>query len=65
MILYNITLGNLNLAPEPWSHTMDDHGNHFITKDDIRQRIRITGKISLNGLHQMCSVITFFQTLVG
>ena len=45
MILYNITLGNLNLTPESWSHITDEHGNHFITKDDIRQRIRIDGKI--------------------
>lgn len=45
MILYNITLGNLNLTPDSWSHITDDHGNHFISKDDIRQRIRIDGKI--------------------
>ena len=41
MVLYNIVLGNLNLAPNPWMHIMDEHGNHFIAKDDIRQRIRI------------------------
>ena len=45
MYLYNITLGNLNLTPEPWSHMVDDHGNHFIAKDDIRQRIRIDNRI--------------------
>lgn len=45
MILYNITLGNLNLTPDSWSHTIDDHNNHFIVKDDIRQRIRIDGKV--------------------
>lgn len=45
MILYNITLGNLSLAPESWSHITDAHGNHFIAKDDIRQRIRIDSKV--------------------
>ena len=45
MNLYNIVLGNLQLTPEPWSHVTDDHGNHFIAKDDIRQRIRIDGKV--------------------
>lgn len=45
MILYNIVLGNLNLAPDPWKHTIDAHGNHFITKEDLRQNIRIDGSI--------------------
>ena len=45
MFLYNIVLGNLNLTPESWSHITDEHGNHFIAKDDIRQRIRIDGKV--------------------
>ena len=45
MILYNITLGNLNLTPDSWSHMVDVHGNHFIAKDDIHQRIRIDSKV--------------------
>ena len=45
MILYNITLGNLNLTPDSWSHITDTHGNHFIAKDDIHQRIRIDNKV--------------------
>ena len=45
MILYNIILGNLNLAPDPWKHTIDEHGNHFIAKEDIRQNIRIDGGV--------------------
>ena len=45
MLLYNITLGNLNLAPDAWSHITDAYGNHFIVKDDIHQRIRIDGKV--------------------
>lgn len=45
MILYNITLGNLNLTPDSWSHVVDTHGNHFIAKDDIHQRIRIDSKV--------------------
>ena len=45
MILYNIVLGNLKLTPDSWSHITDSHGNHFIAKDDIHQRIRIDGKV--------------------
>ena len=48
MLLYNITLGNLNLAPAPWSHIVDNYGTHFIAKDDIFQRIRIDNKIDQN-----------------
>lgn len=45
MILYNIALGNLKTAPNAWSHVTDNHGNHFIAKDDIHQRIRIDNKV--------------------
>lgn len=45
MILYNITLGNLKLTPNVWSHITDEYNNHFIAKDDIHQRIRIDNKV--------------------
>ena len=45
MILYNVILGNQNLAPDPWTHIEDPHGNHFIAKDDLHQRIRIDAKV--------------------
>ena len=45
MYLYNVIFGNYNIAPDPWSHIMDEHGNHFITKEDIRQRMRLDKSI--------------------
>jgi hypothetical protein len=45
MILYNIVIGNQNVASNPWSHIIDNHGNHFIAKDDIHQRIRIDNRV--------------------
>lgn len=45
MLLYNIVLGNQKLAQDPWKHIVDQHGNHFIAKEDIRQRIRIDEKV--------------------
>lgn len=45
MLLYNITLGNLNLASDSWTHITDTYGTHFIAKEDIHQRIRIDNKI--------------------
>jgi hypothetical protein len=45
MILYNVVLGNLKIAPNAWSHITDDFGNHFIAKDDIHSRIRIDNKV--------------------
>lgn len=41
MLLYNIVLGNHSVVPEKWSHIVDEHGNHFIANDSIRQRMRI------------------------
>lgn len=45
MYLYNIILGNQKLAQDPWKHIVDVHGNHFIEKEDIKQRIRIDTRI--------------------
>lgn len=45
MILYNIVLGNQKLIPDSWSHITDEHGNHFIAKEDIKQRIRVDNKV--------------------
>ena len=45
MRLYNVVLGNLTLSPDPWCHMVDEHGNHFISKSDIKQRIRIDNKV--------------------
>ena len=45
MLLYNIVLGNQQLTPDPWSHIIDTYGNHFIAKEDIRQRIRIDNTV--------------------
>lgn len=45
MILYNIVLGNQHLTPDSWNHIIDSYGNHFIAKDDIRQRIRIDNRV--------------------
>lgn len=45
MVLYNIVLGNQKLIPDSWSHITDEHGNHFITKEDIKQRIRIDNRV--------------------
>lgn len=48
MFLYNVVLGNQNLTPDTWNHITDSYGNHFIAKEDIRQRIRIDGKVNSN-----------------
>lgn len=45
MFLYNVVLGNQQLTPDTWTHITDSYGNHFIAKEDIRQRIRIDGKV--------------------
>ena len=45
MYLYNVVLGNQNIAPAKWVHMVDDYGNHFIAKDDISQRLRIDKEV--------------------
>jgi len=48
MYLYNVILGNQNIAPAKWCHMVDDYGNHFIAKDDISQRLRIDKEVDQN-----------------
>ena len=40
MLLFNKTIGT-SIKNESFSHIVDDHGNHFIARDDLYQRIRI------------------------
>ena len=53
MFLYNVVLGNQHLTPNPWTHIIDTHGNHFITKDDIHQRIRVDGKVDAKSFPEL------------
>lgn len=46
MLLYNVVLGNLNVAPNPWEFMIDPNGNKFVAKDDIKQRIRVDKSVS-------------------
>lgn len=44
-MLYTITLGTKNIAPDNWEIIKDEHGNAFFEKKDIRQRIRLDNSI--------------------
>lgn len=41
MYLFNTSIGKPNNNNSSWSHFLDEHDKHFISRDDILQRIRI------------------------
>lgn len=46
-MLYTAVIGSKNGLEDAWDIVKDQYGNHFFSKDDIRQRIRIDHRVPI------------------